>query len=235
MNAIVLHEVSKTFDNRSALSRVTISIGAGERAVLSGPSGCGKTTMLRLIAGLEVPDSGSIELEGKCVAQAGRNLIEPERRAIGMVFQDLALWPHMTVAQHLAFAMRFKRKSTIDGTEPAHRMLELVQLEDYAHKKPHSLSGGQQQRLALARALAGEPRILLMDEPLSNVDAELKAHLQREILRLHTLLRFTLLYVTHDAGEAATIGSRIMTMRDGEIVAIESQDGPGISAAHRST
>jgi iron(III) transport system ATP-binding protein len=218
MNAVVLHEVSKTFDNRRALSRITMSIEAGERAVLSGPSGCGKTTMLRLIAGLEVPDSGYIELEGKCVAHSGRNLIEPERRGIGMVFQDLALWPHMTVTEHLTFALRYSRTPLADAAERAGRMLQLVQLGDYAHTKPHALSGGQQQRLALARALIGKPKILLMDEPLSNVDAELKAHLQHEILQLHMLLRFTLLYVTHDAAEAAGIGTRIIAMRGGEIM-----------------
>jgi ABC-type Fe3+/spermidine/putrescine transport system ATPase subunit len=136
-----------------------------------------------------------------------------------MVFQDLALWPHMTVTEHLIFALRYNRNPSADASERASRMLQLVQLEDYAHTKPHELSGGQQQRLALARALAGEPKILLMDEPLANVDVELKAHLEREILRLHGLLRFTLLYVTHDAPEAASIGSRIITMRAGEITA----------------
>jgi ABC-type sugar transport system ATPase subunit len=218
MNAIKLQQVSRTFDGRPALDAVTLSIEAGARVVLSGPSGCGKTTLLRIIAGLESADAGTIYLMGKCVAKARRNLIEPEERGIGMVFQDLALWPHMTVAQHLDFAIRYSRKASADIAGRSHRMLQLVQLDDYAHAKPHALSGGQQQRLALARALAGEPDIVLMDEPLSNVDAKLKTHLQNEILRLHALLRFTLLYVTHDRAEAAIIGSRIVAMDAGAVV-----------------
>ncbi|MEO8628141.1 MAG: ABC transporter ATP-binding protein [Betaproteobacteria bacterium] len=218
MNAVDLHTVSKAFDGRHVLRAVNVSFEAGERTVLTGPSGCGKTTLLRLVAGLEVPDAGTINVAGKCVAQRQRNLLEPEQRGIGMVFQDLALWPHMTVAQHLHFAIRYSRKPANDAAERARRMLKLVQLEDYAQAKPHVLSGGQQQRLALARALAGEPRIVLMDEPLSNADAVLKGHLQNEVLRLHALLRFTLIYVTHDRDEAAAIGSRILTMQDGAIV-----------------
>jgi iron(III) transport system ATP-binding protein len=217
MNAIELHEVSKTFEGRLALNQVTISIESGTRAVLSGPSGCGKTTLLRIIAGLEVADAGSVQLAGTCVASAGRNLLAPERRGIGMVFQDLALWPHMTVAQHLAFAIRYSGNVSTNPETTVRQMLKLVQLEKYESAKPHALSGGQQQRLALARALVGNPRIVLMDEPLSNLDAELKNHLQAEILRLHALLCFTLFYVTHDREEAATIGSRIITMCDGSI------------------
>jgi len=217
MNAVELQQVSKTFDGRSALNGVTLSIEEGMRVVLSGPSGCGKTTLLRIVTGLEVPDAGTVHLMGRCVAQAHRNLIEPEERGIGLVFQDLALWPHMTVAQHLHFAIRYSHNAAGDVAQRAHRMLKLVQLDDCANMKPHALSGGQQQRLALARALAGEPRIVLMDEPLSNVDAELKAHLQTEILRLHALLGFTLLYVTHDREDAAVIGTRIVTMRTGSI------------------
>ena len=218
MIAVELHQVSKNFEGRPTLRAVTLSIDEGVRAVLSGPSGCGKTTLLRIVAGLEFPDAGAVHVMGRCVAQAHRNLVEPEARRIGMVFQDLALWPHMTVAQHVLFAIRYSSKPLGNAAERARSMLKLVQLEDYAQAKPHALSGGQQQRLALARALAGEPRILLMDEPLSNVDAELKDHLQREILRLHALLRFTLLYVTHDREEAAMIGSCIVTMREGTIV-----------------
>jgi iron(III) transport system ATP-binding protein len=218
MIAVELRKVSKTFDGRPVLHDVTLSIEESARVVLSGPSGCGKTTLLRIIAGLESTDAGTVHLLDRCVAQPHRNLIEPEERGIGMVFQDLALWPHMTVGQHLDFAIRYSRNRADAVAERVRGMLQLVRLEDRARAKPHALSGGQQQRLALARALAGEPRIVLMDEPLSNVDTELKRHLYSEILRLHTLLRFTLLYVTHDPAEAAIIGTRTLTMRDGEIV-----------------
>jgi ABC-type Fe3+/spermidine/putrescine transport system ATPase subunit len=218
MNAVELGGVFKSLDGRRVLNDITAAIESGTRVVLSGPSGCGKTTLLRVIAGLEVPDAGSVHIAGRCVAHGKRNLIDPEARGIGMVFQDLALWPHMTVTQHLQFAVRYSRKRCADPDARAHSMMELVALEDYAGARPHALSGGQQQRLALARALAGEPGIVLMDEPLSNLDLELKVHLQREILRLHELLHFTLIYVTHDREEAATIGSRILSMRDGTIV-----------------
>ena len=218
MNAVELTSVFKKFDGRIVLNAATVAIEDGERVVLSGSSGCGKTTLLRVIAGLEVPDAGTVCVAGRCVAQAGRNVIEPEARGIGMVFQDLALWPHMTVAEHLAFAIRYSYKTLSEQEDRVGRMLELVQLAGYANAKPHALSGGQQQRLALARTLAAEPGIVLMDEPLSSLDHDLKAHLQREILRVQELLRFTLLYVTHDREEAAMIGSRMLTMRAGAIV-----------------
>jgi iron(III) transport system ATP-binding protein len=217
MNAIELHQVSKRFGHRHVLNDLTLSIAPGERVVLTGPSGSGKTTLLRIIAGLDVPDAGSLSLLDVPVARRGHNLVEPEARGIGFVFQDLALWPHMTVAQHLSFALRYSRKAMIGSTELVQRCLDLVQLMDYAHFKPHALSGGQQQRLALARAMVGEPSIVLMDEPLSNVDSEIKPHLQSEILKLHGLMRFTLLYVTHDRADAAVMGSRAVAMRAGAI------------------
>lgn len=151
------------------------------------------------------------------VAQSGRNLVEPEERNIGMVFQDLALWPHMSVEEHLNFAVLYGHG---DGGRRAARvraMLDLVRLAEHADAKPHALSGGQQQRLALARALIGEPRIVLMDEPLSGADDELKAHLQREILRLQHQLGFSLVYVTHDRQEAATVGTRSLKLHDGTL------------------
>ena len=218
MNVVELTSVFKNFDGRMVLNGVTVAVEERERAVLSGPSGCGKTTLLRVIAGLEIPDAGSVCVASRCVARAGRNVIEPEARGIGMMFQDLALWPHMTVAEHLAFAVRYSHKTLSEHADRVRRMLELVQLADRANAKPHALSGGQQQRLALARTLVAEPRIVLMDEPLSSLDPDLKVRLQREILRLQELLRFTLLYITHDRAEAAMIGSRILTMRAGAIV-----------------
>jgi ABC-type Fe3+/spermidine/putrescine transport system ATPase subunit len=218
MSAIELRAVSKGFDGRTVVDAISASVERGERVVLLGPSGCGKTTLLRLVAGLEAPDSGAIIIDGNRVAANGRILVEPEQRHIGMVFQDLALWPHMTVSQHLEFALRYDLRN-----KPPHRparireVLEMVRMADRAQAKPGELSGGQQQRVALARALVASPAIVLMDEPLSSLDPELNLHLRREILGLHAVLGFTLVYVTHSREEAAEIGSRIVAMRHGGI------------------
>jgi len=218
MSAIELRDVLKTYDGRRVVDAISASVERSERVVLLGPSGCGKTTVLRLVAGLEVPDSGAISINGNDVSAGGRNLVEPERRHIGMVFQDLALWPHMTVFQHLEFALRYD-KLTRPTDRPGRIMevLEMVRLVDRAHAKPGELSGGQQQRVALARALVTNPAIVLMDEPLSSLDHELNLHLRGEILRLHATLGFTLVYVTHSREEAADIGTRVIAMQDGRV------------------
>jgi len=214
MNAIELRAVTKAYDGRIAVHDISLCIECGERVALAGPSGCGKTTILRLVAGLEVPDSGSIRINGTLMAEHGRNLVEPEQRHIGMVFQDLALWPHMTVHEHLDFALRYDKRSTrTDRPSRIRQILEMVRLSDRARAKPGELSGGEQQRVALARALAANPTIVLMDEPLSSLDPELNLHLRREILRLHAELGFTLAYVTHSREEAADVGSRVILMR----------------------
>ena len=225
MSAIELDAVSKAYNGHVVVDRVSVSIERGERIVLLGPSGCGKTTLLRLIAGLEVPDAGSVAIDGQRVAADGRNLVEPERRRIGMVFQDLALWPHMTVSQHLEFALRYDpRSKPADRPTRIRESLQLVRLGDRARAKPGALSGGEQQRVALARALVASPAIVLMDEPLSSLDPELNAHLRREILKLQAELGFTLVYVTHSRDEAGDVGSRVIGMRRG---AIDSPaDGP---------
>jgi len=220
MSAIDLCRVTKTYGKRAAVDGISVCVEPGERLVLFGPSGCGKTTVLRLIAGLEVPDSGVIEIHGRCVAENGRNLVQPERRHIGMVFQDLALWPHMTVREHLAFALRFDSQCKVaDRPARTRQVLDMVRMADRAQAKPGELSGGEQQRVALARALITYPAILLMDEPLSSLDDELSLHLRREVLRLHGQLGFALLYVTHSREEAAEIGSRVIAMRQGRIEA----------------
>ena len=218
MIAIKLHAVSKAYNGRPVVDGISASIERGERLVLLGPSGCGKTTVLRLMAGLEVPDSGAISINGSRVAEDGRNLVRPERRRIGMVFQDLALWPHMTVAQHIEFALRYAmRLKPADRAARIREVLEMVRMADRAEAKPGELSGGQQQRVALARALVANPAIVLMDEPLSSLYPELSVHLRREILRLHAELGFTLVYVTHNRDEAAEVGSRVIAMRQGGI------------------
>jgi iron(III) transport system ATP-binding protein len=167
-----------------------------------------------MMAGLEVPTSGAISIDGTLVAEHGRNLVEPERRHIGMVFQDLALWPNMTVLEHLEFALRYDRRNKLtDKPGRIRNVLEMVRMGDRARARPGELSGGEQQRVALARALVANPTIVLMDEPLTSLDLDLKLHLRREILRLHAELSFALVYVTHDAEEAAEVGSRVIEMR----------------------
>lgn len=213
MIAIELDAVSKAYSGRVVIEELSASVERGERLVMVGPSGCGKTTVLRLVAGLEVPDSGAISINGSRVAEDGRNLVQPERRHIGMVFQDLALWPHMTVSQHLEFALRYASQlKPADRPVRIREVLEMVRMADRAEAKPGDLSGGQQQRVALARAIVANPTIVLMDEPLSSLDPELNLHLRRELLRLHAELGFTLVYVTHDRDEAAEVGSRVIAI-----------------------
>ncbi len=215
MIAIELHAVSKAYSGRVVIEKLSASVERGERLVLVGPSGCGKTTVLRLVAGLEVPDSGAISINGSRVAEDGRNLVQPERRHIGMVFQDLALWPHMTVSQHLEFALRYASQlKPADRPARIREVLEMVRMADRAQAKPGDLSGGQQQRVALARALVANPAIILMDEPLSSLDPELNLHLRRELVRLNSERGFTLVYVTHDRDEAAEVGSRVIAIAD---------------------
>jgi ABC-type Fe3+/spermidine/putrescine transport system ATPase subunit len=211
MNAIELRAVSKAYDGRIAIDEISMSVERGERVALVGPSGCGKTTVLRLVAGLEVPDSGAIRIDGRLVAERGRNLVEPEQRHVGMVFQDLALWPNMTVYEHLEFALRYNRRSKpTDRSIRIREVLAMVRMTERARAKPGELSGGEQQRVALARALVASPGLVLMDEPLSSVDPELNLHLRKEILRLHAELGFTLVYVTHSREEATELGSRLI-------------------------
>jgi len=220
---IKIEDVYKSYGGLPALRGVDLEINRGERLVVLGPSGCGKTTLLRLIAGFIVPDRGRIWLDGLLVAEGGRLLVEPENRKIGMVFQDLALWPHMTVFHNLEFGLKARR---IPGPERKTRILSMlrkVQMMDFAARFPNELSGGQQQRVALARALILEPEVLLMDEPLSNLDYDLNRLLREEILRLQEELRITILYVTHDLNEALFLGTRIVVMEKGGITVQEGR------------
>ncbi len=209
--------MSKGYDNgsTSVLSNISLEIQNGERAVILGPSGCGKTTILRLIAGFIAPDSGSITINRGLVAKDGRIFLPPEKRNIGMVFQDLALWPHLTVRGNIEFPLKSRGISKEKRDEKIQKILELVGMQGFDRRKPVELSGGQQQRVALARALVPEPEVLLMDEPLSSLDFELNLRIRKEILRLHEKLGFTLLYVTHDRDEAFDIATRIVMMKKG--------------------
>jgi ABC-type Fe3+/spermidine/putrescine transport system ATPase subunit len=218
MSHIAFDRVSKAYGERVAIKEFSLEIEKTERLVLFGPSGCGKTTVLRLLAGLEVPDKGSIRIDAQVVASEGKNLIVPEKRDLGMVFQDLALWPHMTVRENLMFGLKAHRLSKREAEERIRDMLGRVGLESRMDAKPHQLSGGEQQRVALARALVLRPSILLMDEPLSSLDEERKRMIAADLLALHGQFGFTLIYVTHDRAEADMIASRICRMRDGELV-----------------
>jgi ABC-type Fe3+/spermidine/putrescine transport system ATPase subunit len=216
MPTIVLRNVSKRYGDMVAVGDVSLDIASGEMLVILGSSGCGKTTTLRLIAGLESPDSGEISIDGQIVSTP-TGIVPPHKRQIGMVFQDLALWPHMRVNGNLEFGLKVRRLKKVDRRAKMQQILELVKMTEYADAFPANLSGGQKQRVAIARALALEPRILLMDEPLANLDVLLKKELQNEIVHLHRQLNITTVYVTHSQNEALTIANRIVVMNQGRI------------------
>ena len=229
--AITLTDVTKRFGSHVALDRVSLEVPSGTAAVVLGPSGCGKTTMLRVIAGLEVPDSGQVALDGAPVSAAGRVDVPPHRRNLGFVFQDLALWPHLTVRQNLDFVLGSMALSRPDQDRRAQDALALVRIEKLAGRFPHQLSGGEQQRAALARAIVREPRVLLLDEPLSSLDAELRAELRSELARLQRALRLTTVYVTHDREDAAALADCVIDMRAGRILAVHRNHTRGHESA----
>jgi iron(III) transport system ATP-binding protein len=212
MSNIEFRSVTKTYRDRCVIDTLSFAIEAGERIVLFGPSGCGKSTTLLLVAGLTAPDYGEIRINGKIVSTTRTIIVPPQLRGVGMVFQDLALWPHMSVAENLAFGLRALRVPSAERKRRIGDTARLVGLGDYLNVRPGELSGGEQQRVALARTLVSEPRILLMDEPLSNLDAALGRRLRGEILRLHAELAFTLVYVTHNLSEAREIGLRTIEL-----------------------
>ena len=218
--AIALTSVTKRFGSHVALDSVSVQIFAGDTAVILGPSGCGKTTLLRVIAGLGVPDSGEILLEGAKVAAGGRIIVPPHQRKLGFVFQDLALWPHLTVQENLDFVLQSGKIPRPERSARAVEALRLVRVESLSARYPHELSGGEQQRVALARAIVGQPRVLLLDEPLSSLDPELRAALRVELARLRRALDLTMVYVTHDREDAAALATRVIDMRAGRILAV---------------
>ncbi len=217
MKIVGIDSVSKFYNGGKVLDNISLAIDAGERIVILGPSGCGKTTILRLIAGFIAPDTGSISIAGELVSRDGHIIKPPERRNLGMVFQDLALWPHLSVKGNIEFGLKAKGLPKIERKRRIREVLNLVGMAGYADRKPAELSGGQQQRVALARALVLEPKVLLMDEPLSSLDLELNMRLRKEILRLQEKLEFSLLYVTHDQDEAFDIATRVVSMKQGRI------------------
>jgi iron(III) transport system ATP-binding protein len=216
MSAIEFQGVSKRYGDRAPVDGLSFRIDEGERVVVHGPSGCGKTTVLRLVAGFLVPDAGRVLVGGKVVASDGTLLISPEHRHLGMVFQDLALWPHLTVPENLDFALKAQRLAGEVRRQRIMDMLARVHLNGSAEVYPTRLSGGQQQRVAIARALVAQPLAVLMDEPLSNLDDELRDELCGQILDLHAQLGFTLVYVTHSKEEMHRIGTRAIRLREGK-------------------
>ncbi|HXJ81418.1 MAG TPA: ABC transporter ATP-binding protein [Candidatus Methylomirabilis sp.] len=214
--AIAVKDLVIRYGRITAVRGVTFSVGAGEHLTLLGPSGCGKTTTLRAIAGLEQPESGEIRIDGTLVFAPGIH-VPAERRGLSMVFQSYAIWPHMTVFDNVAYGLRVRRVAEREVRERVRSALDLVKLGDLGERSAARLSGGQQQRVALARAFVFSPSVLLFDEPLSNLDAKLRAEMRVELKELQRRIGITSVYVTHDLEEALAISDRIVVMRDGVI------------------
>lgn len=218
---IRLDGVSYAFGTHTVLDQIDLHIPAGTIVALLGPSGCGKSTLLRLLAGLTQPANGTITFGSRLVAKAGWAM-PPEARDIGMVFQDYALWPHMTVDENVAFPLRMRNVPRGERESRVAAALARVGLSEFAKRKPSGLSGGQQQRVALARAIVAEPRVLLFDEPLSNLDSELRESLCRDMATLLRQLSIIAVYVTHDRREAEILADRIVHLSAGRVDAIRS-------------
>jgi len=205
--------VNKSFGETRAVDDVTLEVSAGEFFTLLGPSGCGKTTLLRIIAGLEMPDSGKILLGGDDIT-----VLPATQRPVNTVFQSYALFPHLTIFENVAFGLRSRKFPTKEINERVKRRLEMLELEEMAQRRPDQLSGGQRQRVALARALVNEPDVLLLDEPMSALDAKLRAQVQVELRRLQQKLGGTFILVTHDQDEALVVSDRVAVMREGRVI-----------------
>jgi iron(III) transport system ATP-binding protein len=213
MTAIRLQNLGKRFGATVAVDAVNLDIRSGELFFLLGPSGCGKTTLLRMIAGFIAPSAGRIYFGDRDVTG-----LPPNKRHTGMVFQSYALWPHMTVAENVGFGLNVRKVARDERARRVARALDVVQMSEYAQRRPTQLSGGQQQRVALARALVVEPTVLLLDEPLSNLDAKLRLEMRTEIRRLVTATGITAIYVTHDQKEALSMADRMAVMRHGVVI-----------------
>ncbi len=219
MANVSFHGLTKNFTGMAAVDDLCLEIKDGEFVSLLGPSGCGKTTTLRLVAGFLQPDAGEIRVNDQVISSAS-TLIPPERRNMSMIFQSYAIWPHMTVFENVAYGLKFKKLARREVEEKAERLLRVVHLEALKARYPAELSGGQQQRVALARALVVEPQILLLDEPLSNLDANLREEMRFEIRRLHEEFGITTIYVTHDQAEAMVTSDRIVVLNKGRMVQV---------------
>ncbi len=228
-----LVNLTKRHKHGAVVDAVSLDIACGEFMVLLGGSGSGKTTLLRLIAGLEVAEEGQVWIEGELVAEDGRTLVAPHKRKVGFVFQDLALWPHLTIAESIAFVLSasgLPKRARIDRIR---EVLKLARIERFGDRYPHQLSGGEQQRAAIARAIAAEPHLLLLDEPMSSLDTDLKQELRDELANLQNQLGLTTVYVTHDRTEIMSVAHRVALMRHGKLEPLES-DPERFSSKHRS-
>ncbi|WP_218082255.1 ABC transporter ATP-binding protein [Anthocerotibacter panamensis] len=221
---VALHSVHKKFGDYVALERIDLQVRRGEFFSLLGPSGCGKTTLLRILSGLEVADRGEVLIRGKDVGS-----LPAHQRSVNTVFQSYALFPHLDVAQNVGFGLKMRKLPAKTIQEKVAATLELVEISPFARRKPHELSGGQRQRVALARALVNEPEVLLLDEPLSALDARLRKQIQGELVHLQRRLGLTFIFVTHDQEEALVLSDRIAVMRSGRI----EQMGPAYEVYER--
>ena len=222
MSQLVLRNVSRTFGSFTAVDNLNLSLQEGELVSLLGPSGCGKTTTLRMIAGFITPTTGTIEVDGRVISSPQSSL-PPEKRQMSMIFQSYAIWPNMTVEENVAFGLKLRKVPAAEANKRVDDILQVVQLAALRGRYPAELSGGQQQRVALARAIVVKPSVLLLDEPLSNLDANLREEMRFEIRRLHDEFKMTMVYVTHDQAEAMVTSDRIAVMNKGRI---EQLDAP---------
>ncbi len=220
MSKLALRNVSRRFGTVTAVDDLSLALEEGEFVSLLGPSGCGKTTTLRMIAGFLEPTEGTIEMDGQVISSPAFSL-PPERRGMSMIFQSYAIWPNMTVAQNVAFGLQVRRLPRGEIRAKVDQILDVVQMTRLSERYPAELSGGQQQRVALARAIVVQPAVLLLDEPLSNLDANLREEMRYEIRRLHDEFHITTVYVTHDQAEAMVTSDRIAVMNQGRIEQVD--------------
>lgn len=220
MASVVLQNIRKDFGSLTVMNGVDLTVEAGEFCVFVGPSGCGKSTLLRIIAGLETSTSGKISIDGKDVTDA-----EPSERGIAMVFQSYALYPHLTVSENIAFGLSLARRPKAEIQEKVRQTADILQLSHLLDRKPKALSGGQRQRVAIGRAIIRNPKVFLLDEPLSNLDASLRSQMRMELTELHAKLGATMIYVTHDQVEAMTMADKIVVLNSGRIEQIGTPMG----------
>ena len=226
MSKIVLSHIDKFYGENHVLRDINLTIEDGDFMTLLGPSGCGKTTTLRVVSGLEKPQHGTMTIDDKPIIDADKAFYEaPSKRGLNLVFQSYALWPHMTVFDNVAFGLKIKKMKKAEVEETVMRSLKTMRIEEYRDRYPNELSGGQQQRVAIARAIASSPKLLLLDEPLSNLDARLRIDMRAELKRLHRETGTTIIYVTHDQVEALTMSTKIALFKEGEISQIDTPLG----------